>query len=279
MSINKNQEIILDRSKIKGSVIFDTLDTHRLVIPEQTVAVILLLRNYFKKNKSGYFDLNLLIPENIGVISNELKYSQYLVNRNYSLLKPYKLISYDEALFLLLGLNTEALHSGLPGNFTLFKNKPPKDSLEYSFYITLQNKELSESMFLRSDGSITSNDLNTLANNNNFFTKLDERINKRNLNKITLEKLHNILTQKGFIAGDYDNIWIWKTYRNRLAYLAKKLKMKHVITKADCHIELSYYIEDSAGPEVKKPLSDHSDKDMSPKSIKIIDEIIDEIIR
>jgi hypothetical protein len=250
-----------------------------LVIPEQTAAVILLLRNYFKNNKNINFDLDLLIPENIGVISDRLKYSQHLVNRNYLLLKPNKLLSYDEALFLLLGLNTEALHGTLPDKFTLFKSKPSKNSLEYCFYITLQNEELSKSMFLRPDGSITSNELHIVANNSNFFTSPDERINRRGLNNVALKKLYDILIKKGFITGDYDNIWIWETHRNKLAYLAKQLKIKHIINKGDCHIELSYYIEDPAGPEVTKTLAGHSSTDMSPKSKEIIDEIINDIIR
>lgn len=279
MSIKKNIKVSINKDKINGSVTFDTLDDYRLVDPEYTAAVIILLDSYLQENKNKYFDTNLLIPENIGVISDKLKYSQHLVDKNYLLLKPNKLLSYDEALFILLGLNTEALHEVLPDNFTLFKNKPSRNSIEYSFYITLQNEELGKSMFLRSDGSITSNDLNMLAGYSNFFTKQDDRIDKRNLNKVVLKKLHDILLQKGFISGDYDSIWIWKTNRNRLSYLGKELKKRHIIPKGECHVELSYYIEDPASKEVKKPLSSYSYNEISTKSIKIIDEIIDEVIQ
>jgi len=279
MSIKKNIKVSINKDKINGSVTFDTLDDYRLVNPEYTAAVIILLDSYLQENKNKYFDTNLLIPENIGVISDKLKYSQHLVDKNYLLLKPNKLLSYDEALFILLGLNTEALHEVLPDNFTLFKNKPSRNSIEYSFYITLQNEELGKSMFLRSDGYITSNDLNMLAGYSNFFAKQDDRIDKRNLNKVVLKKLHDVLLQKGFISGDYGSIWIWKTNRNRLSYLGKELKKRHVIPKGECHVELSYYIEDPASKEVKKPLSSYSYNEMSAKSIKIIDEIIDEVIQ
>ena len=183
MSINKDIKISINRERINGFVAFDTLDDYRLVSPEYTAAVIILLDNYLQDNQDRHFDLNLLIPENIVAISDKLKYSQYLVHQNYLLLKPDKLLSYNEALFLLLGLNTEALNQSFLDGFTLFKNTPSKDSFEYSFYLTLQNEELSKSMFLRSDGSITSNDLHILANNSNFFVTQDERINKRRLDK------------------------------------------------------------------------------------------------
>jgi hypothetical protein len=279
MSINKDIKISINRERINGFVAFDTLDDYRLVSPEYTAAVIILLDNYLQDNQDRHFDLNLLIPENIGAISDKLKYSQYLVHQNYLLLKPDKLLSYNEALFLLLGLNTEALNQSFLDGFTLFKNTPSKDSFEYSFYLTLQNEELSKSMFLRSDGSITSNDLHILANNSNFFVTQDERINKRRLDKGFSKKLHTILSNQNLITGDCSSIWIWVAKRNMLAYLGKELKKRKIITQGHCHVELSYYIQDPAGPEVKKTLSEHSDEDISSKSKDIINKIINDVIQ
>jgi len=279
MSIRKNIDITLNLETINGSVVFDTLDEYRLVNPKQTTAVIILLQKYLDKNNIKNFDLNVLIPENIGKISNNLRYSQFLVKDNYLLLGANKLLTYDEALFLLLGLNTRALHENLPKEFTLYKKNPGINSFEYAFCTTLQNKELSKSMFLNPDGSITSNNLNILANNCNFFTKQDQRISKRSLDEGILRNLHSILKRHKFIKGEFESVWIWKTHRNKLAYLSKELKKRKVIAKGNCHIELSYYIEDPSGTEVKKSLSDHSDTDISKKSKEIINEIINEAIQ
>jgi hypothetical protein len=272
---NKDIKITINREKIKGSVIFDTLDNYRKVNPEQTAAVILLLKEHFKHNKSECFDLNLLIPENMGAVSDTLKYSQFLVKENYSLLKSNKLISYDKALFLLLGLNTGALNDILPSNFTLFKNKPSRNSIEYSFYITLQNKELQDSIFVHSDGMISTNNLVTLANNNNFFTQIDDRISNRNLEADISKKLYKLLKEDELITGDYSGIWKWKSERNKLAYLAKGLGQKRILGN-NCHKELSNYIEES-NPNTNKPLKNISE--ISPKSVKLINDIIDALTR
>jgi len=178
-----------------------------------------------------------LIPENRGVIGGtDLEVDRFhFVKLNDALLDPNKLLTYNQALFLLLGLNAIALDNELADfpEYTTFTGKRPfgRDSqFDSIFWDTPQNQALKTSAFVV-DGKITSENLEKLADANDFFVKPDERIQNRNIDESTMRKLHKLLIESGFIDGKFNEIWQWKADRNQLTYLAKKLKQKRIILK------------------------------------------------
>jgi hypothetical protein len=111
--------------------------------------------------------LGFLVPE------NDLYESNSTIHNNYNLLRPNHMLSYDQALFILLGLNALTFddHQVWYG-FTLHKRNLHVDGINYIervFYDTLQNKELKRSTYVV-NGKIYSTDLLELAKDNEFFT-------------------------------------------------------------------------------------------------------------
>ena len=90
-------------------------------------------------------------------------------------------------------------------------------------------------------------------------------------------KIYKVLTSHNYITGCYDDMWEWNKSieRNKLSYLATRLKQKRILGN-HCHKELSNYIPDPK-PNSKKPLKNITE--ISSKAKKIIDDIVDEIIR
>lgn len=273
--IRKDVIVEINNKLVSGSVLFHTLDSKRLVSPKFTGAIVLLIKQYLNNRPKIIFDYNLLIPENIGVISKREMYSQFLVDKNYRLLKLGKLLSYEEALFILLGLNTEVLQRESPfKDIKLFNVKPETDSLENIFCSTLQHDELSRSVSIK-NGSIASDDLILIALYNNFFKTEDERITSRTLDENTTIRLYLALQETGYIDGAIDEMWKWTTNRNKLASLARQLKQLRLIGK-DCHSILANYIEDP-NPTAKKSLSNLPDTDISHKSEKEVQKIAEKV--
>lgn len=233
--------------------------------------------DFFSKNKGEYFQKwdkifkSHLIADGI---NPRIENGQHYVKLNYQLLDKGKLLTHNQALFLLLGLNAYELGKGIKEKDLASLNyaeEPTAAPIESLLWNTLQNQALLTSSYFRGDGKITSENLNKLAKDNNFFIKPDERIQNRNIDKDTMKELHKLLIEYGFIDGKFNEIWQWKADRNQLTYLAKKLKQKRIMVKGDCHKELANYIQDPS--TAKRQLSEAKD----PANTKVIDAIITQL--
>jgi len=278
------------KGHITCEVVFRTLNTDRKVNYNTTGLIICEIKRWIKiytkdvppdtekttylpnsKKAKEYIDKwihweSALIPENSAI--NEIGFAvdftkQHFVRLNDKLLEPNKLLSYNQALFLLLGLNAIELGKQIR-NFPLLDGDKPNEPIEGFFWETLQNHALKSSPFVV-NGKITSEDLITLAETNGFFRK---PLQNRNIPKDAAEKLYKALLDRRFITGEFNDLWKWAEARNQLAYLAKKLKQKRILG-GECHKELSYYIQDPK-PHTKKPLKNIKD----PANTSAIDTIV-----
>jgi|SaaInlStandDraft_4_1057021.scaffolds.fasta_scaffold28427_3 hypothetical protein len=143
-----------------------------------------------------------LIPENRGVIGGvDLEVDRFhFVKLNDELLNPNKLLTHNQALFLLLGLNAIALENEL-ADFPTFTDTRPKGryaQFDFIFWDTPQNKALQQSAFFRDDGKITSENLLKLAEEYGFFTT------PKQSNKKTEQKDKNIEIVKPVLVDFLD---------------------------------------------------------------------------
>ncbi len=176
MSIKKDCFLYpLDKGEESEGVMFDTLNDSRLVNPIHTATIILSIKKWVDSNLGYEFDTNHLIPENIVQEDDTQenciqKYSEFYVDSCYKLLKPKKNLSFDEALFILFGLDPYRLALPPFFNFRAEEYKPFADgaSLESVFYVTKQHQALFRSSYLI-NGKISSEDLIELAKDNDFF--------------------------------------------------------------------------------------------------------------
>ena len=159
----------------RGEVIFDTLCEFRLVNPKTTAYIALAIQKWADDNLHYPFDINSLIPENIAKDDNLNRYSEFYVNSGYALLKHNSVLTFNEALFILLGL--DPFNSALPlfHDLDLINYNPFSDglTLESVFYRTRHCSALKRSVFVSKDGKINSENLIILANaeENMFFQK------------------------------------------------------------------------------------------------------------
>ena len=264
-------EYIVDRESKFGTIVFDNINLHefpqprqddwksrldevgivnkhRLVKIQRTATIVYRLRTWLDEN--GYGDnWEVLIPEN----------SKYAVETCNSLLEADKLLTFNDALFLLLGLNTVALTLSPFAKIDLNNHEQSSQlntGLKNIFLKTSEFNGLQNSAHLI-NGRINGLNLVTMAEKNGFFTKQDKRLNKRTLNEDVAIKLHKLLTNAKCISGGFKHMWTWHRERNQLSYLATRLKQKRVL-RNNCHQELSYYIKDPS-PLTKKPLADVED--------------------
>jgi hypothetical protein len=217
-------------------------------------------------DENGYGDnWEVLIPEN----------SKYSVETCYSLLGADKSVPFNEALFLLLGLDTIAF-SLLPfagiNLINHIQSSGQNNRIENIFLNTSEYRELRNSAYLIND-RINGLNLVKMAEKNGFFAKRDERLDSRNLNENMAIKLHELLTNAKCISGGFNYMWTWHRARNQLSYLATKLKQKRILGN-NCHQELSNYIKDPH-PHTKKPLADVEDP--SDKSKIAINTIVEQL--
>jgi len=115
-----------------------------------------------------------LIPENISSMAVES-----YIKRNYSLLKPNKVLTYNQALFTILGLNIVELDYSLRELPVLNGARPEGSNkiLENAFWGTPQNFELKSCAYF-DNGLITSEDLIKFATEDNDFFSDNWRKNK-----------------------------------------------------------------------------------------------------
>jgi len=264
-------EYIVDRESKFGTIVFNNINLHEFPQPRQddvkgrlddigivnkhrhvkiqrTATIVYRLKIWLDEN--GYGDnWEALIPEN----------SKYAVETCNSLLEADKLLTFNDALFLILGLDILALTLPPFAKINLIKHEQTSQhnsGLENIFIKTSEFNVLRNSAHLI-NGRINGLNLVTMAEKNGFFTKQDKRLNKRTLNEDVAIKLHKLLTNAKCISGGFKHMWTWHRERNQLSYLATRLKQKRVL-RNNCHQELSNYIKDPSSHS-KKPLADVED--------------------
>jgi len=171
MSIKKDCFLYpFDKGIESEGVMFDTLDDSRLVNPIHTAIIILDIKKWVDSDLEYEFDTNHLIPENFVQGDVTQKYSQFDVDDCYKLLKPKQSLSFDEALFILFGLDPYRLMLPPFHNFKAEKYEPVADgaSLESVFFATKRFQILLRSSYLI-NGKISSENLIELAKDNDFF--------------------------------------------------------------------------------------------------------------
>jgi len=236
---------------------------NRLVDYKTTESIINKIRDrmdYLTKSENSrhnnnlptwkWFRLGLLVSENI-------QDDGLTVHDNYKLLRPNHIISYDQALFLLLGLNalTFDKHPIWYG-FTLHKKDLHMNDIDYLervFYDTPQNIELKHSDRLV-DGKIQSEDLIILAKDNDFFTHEG------------LSYINTLFSKKKYKDPDtkipINRLKIYKeTLPEYLETLSAPISLRSLSMKSDELSEGDYtsQIKDSlgvGGPTVRKELSE-----------------------
>jgi len=201
-----------------------------------------------------------LIPENRGVMGGvDLNVDRFhFVKLNDKLLEPNKLLTYNQALFLLLGLNAIALDNELADfpEYTVFKGKKPTgrySQFDFIFWNTPQNQALKTSAFVV-DGKIASEDLGKLANDpvNRFFTELKPanlKTIQKNKNRESIQ-----LTLLDFLESSTRNqkYSISELYQNSHF---KKLLEDNKITISD------------TGEDANKNDSDRDPNEMTPRTL------------
>ncbi len=175
MAIKKDVKVEINFPDIKGEVLFDTLSDSRLVKAAISAYAVLVIEEWLNQNTEYVFNRHQLIPENIKAFDELPKYSQFYVDSCKNLLKPNILLSFNEALFLLLGLNPFELIFPPFNKLNLTNYSPPIDfpsSLECVFFPIKHYQILKRSSFLRHDGRILSEDLIELAKREGFFNEV-----------------------------------------------------------------------------------------------------------
>jgi len=295
----KEKVVIKGEGHFKGyEHVFEFVDDNRKVDIKTTGALICKIKYWldfspktkneklkaYKVKWNDYLKFHL-IPDGI---NPQIDAGQYFVKLNYKLLEPNKLLDYNVALFLLLGLNAWSLGRRIK-DFPVLDGDEPAGFFELEFWKTPQNEALRVSAFVVGR-KITSENLKTLAEANGFFreaapannlkvekgfiTDIEESKDKqeRNIPIDKLKILYTALEKDGFITGEFDDLWQWVSHRNQLAYLAKKLKQIRILGD-DCHVELAHYIQDPK-PESTKPLSYITKQ---PANTSAIDDVVNQL--
>jgi hypothetical protein len=114
------------------------------------------------------YRLPKLIPENAG---QKYEDDLYYIYKNYILLEPDKALTHNQALFILLGLNAHELDFSCI-DLPVLDDRPTGELsiIENVLWNTTQNQELRQSAYVQ-NGKITSENLQKLAETNDFFQK------------------------------------------------------------------------------------------------------------
>ena len=221
-----NLNHIVDREHKYGTIHFDYIDDNRLVDYQRTAFLVFSIEIWFDKNEHS-FRRGFMIPEN----------SKYAMEHCESLLTDDITLSFNEALFLLLGLDVLTLSLPQFSNMDLINYKKSLDSsrtIEDIFINTAEFNELIRSNL--TNNRIKSKELVNLGKKCGFIGKFDnqkivvntvkeiqssneharkpETVEKQNLITDKAEKLlkGNPSLKKGALA-DYISDWIKKTHK------------------------------------------------------------------
>jgi hypothetical protein len=271
MIIKKDWHFQLRDKKTKEitcSVLFRIVDDKRKVDVNTTGLLICEIKRWIKiykekiipslnKNDKKYQEIkdnvsywgvykDYLIPENRSPFKDDFT-KQHFVKLNYQLLESNKLLNYNQALFLLLGLDSTELDHSMR-DFPVLDKARPTNVFEFIFWNTEQNQMLKTSAYLQ-NRKISSENLLDLADKYNFFVKpkhTSKSVSNRIYPKWLSKGLHDYLTAQGLIKGEYNQMWAWTPkYKNSLGYLADELSSNF---KVECPVErkqpnLTAYIE------------------------------------
>ncbi len=160
-----NHNHIVDRKHKYGEVHFDYINDNRLVDYQRTSFLVFSIEIWFDRN--GYsFRRGFMIPEN----------SKYAMEHCESLITDDITLSFNEALFLLLGLDILAL--ALPQFFNMDlinykKTLHTSNTIEDIFINTAEFNELIRVNLI--NNRIKSRELVNLGNKCGFFGKIDNQ--------------------------------------------------------------------------------------------------------
>ena len=173
-----NHNCSVDKEHKFGLVHFDYIDDNRLVKYQRTAFLVFGIEIWFDNN--GYsFRRGFMIPEN----------SKYAMEHCKSLLTDDITLSFNEALFLLLGLDVLTLSLPQFYNMDLINYKKPlnsKNMIEDIFINTGEFNELIRSNNL-TNTRIKSKDLIKLGQRYGFFGNFNEKENIKNISKPLLD--------------------------------------------------------------------------------------------
>jgi hypothetical protein len=216
-----NYDYVVDRESKFGTIHFDYIDDSRLVNYKRTALLVFRIESWFDNNGYG-FRRGFMIPEN----------SKHAVEHYKSLLMDDITLSFNEALFLLLGLDVLSLALSQFVNMDLINYKKSLDSsnmVENIFINTTEFNELIRGNLI--NNRIKSKELVNLGKKCGFIGKLDnqkiaintvkemqssnehtrkpETVRRQNLITDKAEKLlkENPNLRKGTLAG-YISDWI-----------------------------------------------------------------------
>jgi len=187
-----------DTNELLYKLRFDNVDINRVVHMKTTTMVMYSLHKWIKSYNEKILP-NLSYIEESGKKNTELKsYVRNLeyistglipenssiqgvsfVKQNYSYLKPNKVLTHNQALFTLLGLNTVELDFSLAELPTLNDVRPAGNNkiLENILWETYQNFELKSCAYF-DNGKITSENLIKFATEDNDFFSSNWEQNK-----------------------------------------------------------------------------------------------------
>jgi len=163
--------------------VFEYVDDNRKVDIKTTAKIICKIKKrleFYSKStneeiKKYLFFWNKWLKDDLvpdgSDISFETTTYQHFVKKNYEFLEDGKLLTHNQALFLLLGLNAYALGKTIKNFPKLDCDEEPFHLAEMELWRTDQNQALKQSAYFRADGKITSENLNKLAyaDENCFF--------------------------------------------------------------------------------------------------------------
>lgn len=171
--------------------------------------------DFFSKNKGEYFqkwDKIFKFHLIADGINPHIENGQHYVKLNYQLLDDGKLLTHNQALFLLLGLNAYELGKRIKEKDLVSLNcaeEPTAAPVESLLWNTAQNQALLTSSYFRGNGKITSENLKKLANSYNFFTNQYESPKNDNL---ATKKRQSTIDQQNHINEIAKNIML--KYKN-----------------------------------------------------------------
>jgi len=248
----KEKVVIKGEGHFKGyEHVFEFVDDNRKVDIKTTGALICKIKRWldfspktkneklkaYKAKWNTYLKFHL-IPDGI---NPQIDAGQYFVKLNYKLLEPNKLLDYNVALFLLLGLNAWSLGRRIK-DFPVLDGDEPAGFFELEFWKTPQNEALRVSAFVVGR-KITSENLKTLAEANGFFREA--------------APANNLKVEKGFIKEMTTNEN--PTERDKRVKIVKDV--------------LILYLEKRGKPISVLALSEYPDfhKELAEKGLVIID--------
>ena len=247
---------------------FHEVDINRVVLMEVTGSVIWIIDGWLKsykekilpaleKESTKYKELNdyiqdfrykreALIPE------NSLVFGVSHVRQNYSFLRPNKVLTHNQALFTLLGLNAIELDWSLFKLQNLNSTRPLGENklLEHLLWETPQNFELKSCVYFN-NGLITSENLIKFATEDNNFFSDNWQKNKHlkdanDISKQPRNKTEATINQEVLVNELHDECRLKNPIflKKQIAHCVKtQLKERHGITHLSEGAILRWYLK------------------------------------